>query len=442
MTIEDNRMNIKYFLFNRQCYTQHSFPLGDADAFHHRLIKFDWFSLPNEFTSDIDTVINNTGTGVLYFLKGSEYVSYSLKDDKADSEPRLIESLWPGLKDVGFDADIDAAVHILTPSGKPDILFFKNDKYIQYSLEKSVVALGPVSIASKWPGLQQAGFTENIDSALNWNDGNIYFFKDDKYVKCSLSNGATPTGSAPQLIEKGWGGIKFVSASFLIGHDGYGFAGNQSGEKPQCDGDGGYCHCDHSCNHNDSGGDSNGGCCDGCDDCDGDPDSPIIDVFTVFDVKRILQAYPNKLSQDPNNPTKLENSDMNNIFMITTHGNVQAGEATAELTVNAKIGNIIHWRESSLSLGAGYSVIFYKFIQSNGDANVISPPEAKKINGKFPEPNDEDLLTPFMEQKNNYYWQSKVKNTGKVTYNFHFKIFTKSGHCCGCCSWDPFINVT
>ncbi len=99
--------------------------------------------------------------------------------------------------------------------------------------------------------------------------------------------------------------------------------------------------------------------------------SRVTDVLVSFDTETILKKYPNP-SRNPDQPTLI---DWQHVYMITNQDNVVSGQAGGELDLKAQVGDLIRWRETSLSLGFEKSVIFYRFIGNVG-ANLISTPDA------------------------------------------------------------------
>ena len=87
------------------------------------------------------------------------------------------------------------------------IYFFKDDKYVRFSDVSDGVDPGyPKLIADGWPGLP-TGFQNGIDAAL-WRESNdkIYLFKGGEYVRfTNVSDGVDP--GYPKLIADGWPGL-------------------------------------------------------------------------------------------------------------------------------------------------------------------------------------------------------------------------------------------
>ncbi|MER6288488.1 hemopexin repeat-containing protein, partial [Streptomyces sviceus] len=100
------------------------------------------------------------GTGV-YFFRGGKYLRYD-RGDESSSSPRSVAGNWPGLAESGIDQP-NAAINL--EAGK--VYFFKDSKYVRYDINADAVDAGyPLSIADQWPGLRDAGFDTNIDAAV------------------------------------------------------------------------------------------------------------------------------------------------------------------------------------------------------------------------------------------------------------------------------------
>lgn len=164
--------------------------------------------------------------------------------------------------------------------------------------------------------------------------------------------------------------------------------------------------------------------------------SRVTDVLVAFDTETILQKYPNP-SKNPNAPTLI---DFHHVYMITNQDNVINGQAGGELDLKAQVGDLIRWRETSLSLGFEKSVIFYKFIGNVGN-ELISTPTPRKAEASFAQPNTTNPSVPTCQKIANYYWSSETLSTGRVTYHFNFMVVDRNCNAMGYFSWDPFITI-
>ncbi|WP_353189227.1 inclusion body family protein [Pandoraea pnomenusa] len=163
--------------------------------------------------------------------------------------------------------------------------------------------------------------------------------------------------------------------------------------------------------------------------------SAITDVLVSIDTKTIVDRYGKNSSMS--NPPMI---DFKHVFMIVTQGNVVSGQAGGELDVAATVGDVIRWRECSLSLGFEQSCIFYKFVGNQGN-ELISPPSPREAEVIIPVPNPPDPTKPKKQQCSNYFWSCETLKTGRVTYHFQFMVLDRGGNLCGCYQWDPFITI-
>lgn len=97
--------------------------------------------------------------------------------------------------------------------------------------------------------------------------------------------------------------------------------------------------------------------------------SRVTDVLVSFDTETILKKYPNP-SKNPAAPTLI---DWRYVYMVTNQDNVISGQAGGELDLKAQVGDLIRWRETSLSLGFENQVVFYKFVGNVGNELISTP---------------------------------------------------------------------
>jgi hemopexin len=153
---------------------------------------------------DRPTAAVNLEAGKIYLFQGSKYVRYDVHADRVDDGyPLEIADRWPGMGEAGFGADLDAAVSW----GDGSVFFFKGDQYVRYNLSADKVDAGyPLKIGDQWPGMAAAGFGSGLDAAVKWGDGNVYFFKGDNYVRYDMAADTVPEGY-PRAITDFWPGL-------------------------------------------------------------------------------------------------------------------------------------------------------------------------------------------------------------------------------------------
>jgi Hemopexin len=142
------------------------------------------------------------GTKV-YFFKNSQCVRYDRSFDAVDEGyPLGVAGNWPGLAEAGM-AQPSAAVNL--ESGK--LYVFKGGQYARYDVATDQVDAGyPLSIADFWPGMAAAGFGSDIDAAVNWGNGKLFFFKGGNYVRYDIAQDKVEDGY-PLTIAGFWPGM-------------------------------------------------------------------------------------------------------------------------------------------------------------------------------------------------------------------------------------------
>ena len=175
-----------------------------VDAGYPKPLDGNWPGLPAAFKQGIDAALLRQDNGKIYLFKGSEYVRFSAVGAGVDpGYPKPIADHWPGLP-ASFQQGIDAA---LWRGSNGCVYLFKGSEYVRFTNVGAGVDPGyPKPIADHWPGLPPA-FRQGIDAALySKPTGQIYFFKNDEYVRfSSVSAGVDP--GYPQAIRDNWRGL-------------------------------------------------------------------------------------------------------------------------------------------------------------------------------------------------------------------------------------------
>jgi mannose-binding lectin len=210
--------NVKYYLFNKNCYAKIDAALNSADPSKivQRTIKDDWCELskmPIEFSEDIDDIFHSNG--VLYFLKGALYARYDIRTDRClDPSPKNIGDDFPVLRQMGFAENFDAAVG----HGNDEVYFFKNDNFVKFNLTTKKAAYDVKKIGAAWNGLSSVGFDSNLDAVCEDNNGNLYFFKGENCLGYVMSQQRVASSGVLKIAEH-WEGIKRIQAACMLGHD-------------------------------------------------------------------------------------------------------------------------------------------------------------------------------------------------------------------------------
>lgn len=170
------------------------------------IVGGNWPDMPSNFCEDIDAILY-WSKDQAYFFKGSEYVKYNLKEDRAESGyPRPIKGNWSGMPD-NFCEGIDAVFQWDSDRA----YFFKGSQYVRYNIKKDQVETDyysyPVSIKGKWSGMPD-DFCEDIDAVFKWDKDRAYFFKGEQYLRYNLKEDKVETDySYPASTKGNWSGI-------------------------------------------------------------------------------------------------------------------------------------------------------------------------------------------------------------------------------------------
>ena len=162
------------------------------------------FGAPDEYAS---SGCHCGGAYGFYRLPNKNCANCSTKLHFDDGYPADISPNWEGLP-ADWASDIDAA--LMRDNGK--IYLFKGNRYVRIGNDSTMDSGYPKSIASNWQGLP-AAFNNGIDAALMRDNGKIYFFKGSQYVR--LTGSAMDSGY-PKPIAGNW---KELPAAFNSGID-------------------------------------------------------------------------------------------------------------------------------------------------------------------------------------------------------------------------------
>ncbi|MEO8075462.1 MAG: hemopexin repeat-containing protein, partial [Acidobacteriota bacterium] len=124
-------------------------------------IGSNWPALPTDFQSGLGAVVN-WGDGHAYFFKGPNYLRYVIATNVVDVGPVAISRYWTSLP-ADFQSNLDSVVNW----GNGHVYFFKGPNYIRYVIKSETVDVGPVPIARHWPTLS-AAFPSGVKAGVNW----------------------------------------------------------------------------------------------------------------------------------------------------------------------------------------------------------------------------------------------------------------------------------
>lgn len=144
-------------------------------------------------------VLTYPSNGRLYFFRGAEYLRLNPATNTVDAAsppyPRFSSTYWAGIWPDGLSAAVT------WNNGK--IYFFKGENYIRYDIAADRADSGyPQNIALNWPGVWPAG----VDAAINVDNTKAYFFKGEQYIRYDIATDRADAGY-PHLISSDWPGL-------------------------------------------------------------------------------------------------------------------------------------------------------------------------------------------------------------------------------------------
>lgn len=196
--------NGREYLFHKDQYLLYDVSSNQVDQGYPRLIAGNWPGMAEAgFVNKVDAAVK-WWNGKVYFFLGNQYLRYDIGADKVDSGyPLPIAGNWPGMAEAGFANKVDAAVKWW--NGK--VYFFSGNQYLRYDIGADKVDCGyPRSIAGNWPGMAEAGFADKVDAVVNWGNGKVYFFLENKYLSYDIFTDQVDP-SYPRLISENWPGM-------------------------------------------------------------------------------------------------------------------------------------------------------------------------------------------------------------------------------------------
>lgn len=203
----------KVYILKGGSYLRYDTAADKADEGYPKEMTGGWSGLDGTgFESDVDSVVD-LGKGKAYLFKVDQYLRLDQGSNAVDGEATAIAAGWGGLGEIGFADGIDAAIN----RGDGKLFLFRGDSYVRYDIASDRVdADYPLSIAEQWHGLGEIGFGSDLDAAVAWPNGKVYFFKGDQYVSYDLASDRAEDGN-PRSIADGWAGL--ADAGFADGLD-------------------------------------------------------------------------------------------------------------------------------------------------------------------------------------------------------------------------------
>ncbi|MEM7537778.1 MAG: inclusion body family protein [Chloroflexota bacterium] len=163
--------------------------------------------------------------------------------------------------------------------------------------------------------------------------------------------------------------------------------------------------------------------------------SKVIDILIVVDAETIIKDYGRN-----NEPAEAAQINSDHVFMTVKEDQALSGQGGGDLEIKANVGDILRWRQTTISLGSGYSAMLCEFKQTAGKDLIINDgPRTNKVIVPLPNPND--VYHPNTQVITDYHWNGEVNDYGSEYYAFLFLITDRHGKTQGFYSWDPKVQV-
>lgn len=165
----------------------------------------------------------------------------------------------------------------------------------------------------------------------------------------------------------------------------------------------------------------------------------IIHINITADTSRLLNDFP-QLSKDQNNPTYINPTYL---YMIVSDNSAINGQGTGDLSIVARVGDILRFYATSEYNNFNQPVILYNLSKTRGD-NVLKTPTFTLR--QFPrhksiDPTDYNPLTSSIDTHDFWFAENQVIQTGAETFLLNFALYDSDCNLCGYFSWDPTIIV-
>ncbi|SFU52822.1 AidA/PixA family protein [Xenorhabdus koppenhoeferi] len=179
----------------------------------------------------------------------------------------------------------------------------------------------------------------------------------------------------------------------------------------------------------------------------------IIDILITIQADDLVKRYGNRLSIHPDSPTPI--NDYNEYFhLFTEKNNVYLHQGSGDLIVSANKGDVLRWRDTTLTKNSIYSTALVKF-EAFPPRNIhnedlihehLSPMTVKHFYDYIMDVETAKPLEVIPQQVKSYYWESTVQKmpflgtSVTLSYSLVFGIY-KDGKLLGYVMMDPGIRL-
>lgn len=198
----------RVYFFSGTEYSRFDHPADSVDLRYPLTISTFW----NGLFPSVDAALN-WGNGKVYFFSGSQYSRFDARLDRVEpGYPRAIAGAWTDAATSAFDTGIDAAVNW----GNGKAYLFKGDQYIRHDIVSDNLDPGyPKRIGPNWGNVAGTIFERDLDAAINWGNGKVYWFKGTQYGRIDVATKSLDPGY-PRPIAGNWPGVFTTGVSAAV----------------------------------------------------------------------------------------------------------------------------------------------------------------------------------------------------------------------------------
>lgn len=163
--------------------------------------------------------------------------------------------------------------------------------------------------------------------------------------------------------------------------------------------------------------------------------SEIINLMVLIDTDHVKKDFKNP-SKDQNNPTGIGH---NYSYMVVSDNKAISGAGTGDLNFSAEVGDRIRIYGDSEYDNFEQSILIYKIDKYSGK-NVFDTFNSSTYTKMTPEPSGANVLPPTNVNRDYWFYEANVINTGTEGYRIWFALYVKA-ELYGYFYWDPTITV-
>lgn len=168
----------------------------------------------------------------------------------------------------------------------------------------------------------------------------------------------------------------------------------------------------------------------------------IVNITVVIDTEAVMKDFPTP-SQDPTSPTGIAHTYA---YMVATRASAISGAGTADLTIQANVGDVIRWTGISETNNFDSGVIVYGLPQFGG-GTVFANPVFKSFTKSAAKPTSDLAPIPASFADQNFWFiEADIQSVGTEQYGIQFGLYYRptggAQQLYGYFWWDPTVTVT